>query len=390
MITKIINGKLVLNGRVEDNKKLYFEGDKITGITAENLPCDIEIDACGKYVSPGFIDTHIHGGVGFSCTDGGIEPILKIAEFHLKHGTTTILPSPAACSHETMMNFLADLRNIIDNNLSQSRIPGTHLEGSYFSHGQLGAQKGSFSRDPVVSEYTEVIDNYKDIIKRWSFAPELPGSVEFCKAVIDAGITPSIGHTNAVYEDVIKVYDLGCRMVTHLYSSMSTITREKGLRRLGVIESAYLLDDIIPEVISDGAHLPPELLKLIIKHFGYDRICMITDATRCAGIEDVEAFKRTYKGELDLIVEDDVAKLPDRSSLAGSIATTDRLVRTMVKKVGVSIPDAIKMMCYNPAKSIGEDKIGELKVGNFADIVIFDENINISNVIVGGKSIDLE
>ena len=177
------------------------------------------------------------------------------------------------------------------------------------------------------------------------------------------------------------------RLVTHLYSGMSTITREMGFRRLGVIESSYLFDDLMVEVIADSKHLPPILLKLILKHKGSDNICLITDAMRAAGLGEGESYLGKKGEEVKCIVEDGVAKLLDRSAFAGSVATADMLIKTFVKNVGVSVEESVKMLTKNPAKIMGLTNKGDIIKGYDSDFVIFDDDINIKNVIVRGKEL---
>lgn len=384
-VIKIAGGKVIGETGILDGYNVYFSGNTILAVTDEALPCDKEIDAGGLYVSPGFIDTHVHGGGGNDFMDGGTDPIVAAAEFHLKHGTTTILPTTLACSYETLMSFMGDLRQVIAKKMSRANIPGAHLEGPYFSHAQSGAQKPEYIRDPEPKEYGEVLEKYADIILKWSFAPERDGSERFCEALVNSGIVPSVGHSDATLADIEKVYQKGCKHYTHLYSGMSTITRHGGFRVLGAVESAYYYEDADVEVIADGKHLPPELLRLIVQQKGVDRVCMVTDGMRGAGMPDGPSFLGRKGEEMPCILEDGIAKLPDRTAFAGSVATTDRLVRTMVKLVGVDVWSAVQMMTKNPARIVGLKTKGVLKENYDADIVLFDEDIQVKTVIVGGK-----
>ena len=388
MVTRIKNGVLVLPDKIEKNLYIYIENGKILKITDEELPFEKDIDAGGLYVSPGFIDMHVHGGGGCDFMSGSCEEIEKSALFHLTHGTTSILATSIACSAPVLIEFLRNICSLMEAKTVPNLI-GVHLEGPYFSLAQSGAQNPDYIKAPEEAEYKTFIEEGKGYIKKWSFAPELAGSEDFCKCIQKANIVPSVGHSDASFSQVKKVYDLGCRSFTHLYSGMSTITREKGFRILGVIESAYLLDDTKVEIIADGKHLPPELLKLIVKQLGVDNISLITDAMRGAGMPD----GRTYLGNKDeampCLIEDGVAKLLDRSAFAGSVATTDRLVRTMVNEAGVSLCDAVKMITINPAKELNLKTKGKLLENFDADIVFFDENINVKNVFVKGNEIAL-
>jgi len=381
---KITNGKLLTPEGISE-KILYIENGKIVEISDCDKSCDVEINAEGNYVSPGFIDMHCHGGAGHDFMDGTKEDVLKAAHAHLKHGTTTIYPTSLACDIDVLKNALNMIREAQKE--CKSNIPGVHLEGPYFSKDQCGAQNLEYITPPDEAEYKELVSLYGDLIKKWSFAPELEGSEKFCEFLIENGIVPSIAHSNAKYEDVKAVYDKGLRSMTHFYSCMSTITREKGFRKLGIIESAYLLDDINIEIIADGCHLPPELLKLICKSFKVENIALVTDAMRGATQPDGPSVLGRLDDGLDCVVEDGVAKLLDRSAFAGSVATADRLVRTMYKLAGVSICDAVKMMTSSPAKMMGLKTKGRLEKGMDADIVIFDDNINIKEVIVNGETV---
>jgi N-acetylglucosamine-6-phosphate deacetylase len=216
----------------------------------------------------------------------------------------------------------------------------------------------------------------------------LKGAVEFGKYVKAKGVLPSIAHTDAIYEDVIVAFENGYTLATHLYSAMSGVTRRNAFRYAGVVESAYIIDDMDVEIIADGVHLPAPLLKLVFKIKGSDRTALITDAMRAAGTDVRESVLGNPKNGLKVIVEDGVAKLPDRTSFAGSVATADRLVRTMISMAGISLTDTVKMMTATPARILGVlDKKGELVKGKDADIVIFDDNINVSMTMVNGNII---
>ncbi len=387
MITKIINGKIVLADKILTDSYIYFEDGKITAVTSENLPADREIDAKGNFVSAGFIDVHCHGGGGYDFMDGGVDAIINAANFHLKTGTTSIMPTSLACSTEVLTRFLEVLREAKNSEKLQGTILGAHLEGPYFSQKQAGAQNPDYIIPPKKGDYEMILRNFGDIICRWSFAPEHEGSEEFCEALVKADVYPSVGHSDATYKDIKAVYDKGCKTVTHLYSGMSTITREEGYRKLGVIETAYLLDEMMVEIIADGKHLPAELLKMIVKCKDNDKICLVTDAMRAAGTDVKESFLGRTGEEMACIIDDDVAKLPDKSAFAGSIATTNRLVRTMVKEAGLSVEKAVAMITEVPARIFNLQGKGALKQGFDADIVIFDDNIDIKKVIARGKEI---
>lgn len=386
MITKITGAALIMDEIVRDSA-LYLKDDKILAVTREELPYDQLLDAQGCYLSPGFIDIHTHGGGGHDFMDGGVEPILEGCRMHLRHGTTSILPTTLASAIPALKRSILDIGEAMKIKGDYPHIIGAHLEGPYFSQNQSGAQDPRYIKAPQPKEYEEILEMGEGIIKRWSFAPELDGADAFCEALVRRNVIPSIAHSDAVYADVKAAYDKGCRLVTHLYSGMSTVTRKGGFRSLGVVESAFLLDNIIVETIADGMHLPPELLLMIYKIKGPDRICLVTDSMRGAGMPDGPSILGRKEDGMACIIEGGVAFLPDHSAFAGSVATTDRLVRTFVK-AGVGLCDAVKMASTTPAKVLGLKK-GRLEPSYDADLVLFDDAINVKGVILDGRCLDL-
>lgn len=377
---RIKSDKIILKDKTVSGY-VYFEKGTIATVTDEDMPFEGEYDFSGYYVSPGFIDMHTHGGGGFSF-DGSADDVAAAANFHLTHGTTSVYPTVSAAPIEVMAAAADSIKQAMDRRLAKANIMGIHMEGPYLSAKQCGAQCPDFIKNPDKSEYMPVMEKYGDYIARWSYAPENDINHDFCRYITDRGMIASAGHTDAVYDDMLGAVQNGCNLVTHLYSCTSTITRDHGFRRLGVIETAFLLDDIYVETIADGKHLPPELIRLILKVKGTDRVALITDSLSLAGT----ASKSGIMQATEYVIEDGVCKLMDRSAFAGSIATADRLVRVVTGEAGVSLTEAVKMITYVPAQIMKLNK-GELSRGKDADIVVFDENINISDVFVMGNKI---
>ena len=372
---KIIVGEELFDGYV------YLEGDKIVNVTTENIPCEESYDYTGKFVSPGFIDMHTHGAGGHDFMYGGVEGVIAACRAHLEHGTTCVLPTISTGAFSAMREAVIS----IDEAMKSGKAPnalGAHLEGPYFSVNQCGAQDTSNITPPNPADYERLVEDYGSAIKRWSYAPENDKDATFCKYLSAHGIIPSVGHSDAIYDDLKLAMANGLHLVTHLYSCTSTITRDHGFRRLGIIETAYLEDDMYVEIIADGKHLPPELLRLILKCKPSDKIALITDSMAIAGTDISNGDLSGVK----YIVEDGVCKMKDRSAFAGSIATTNGLIRTMVKDAGCSVPLAVKMLTKVPAEILGVNK-GVLAAGKDADIVVFDDAFEVLQVFLAGAKI---
>ena len=386
---KIYNGKVITPTKILDGGSLLLTGATITTVSEKNIEAEdaVEIDAKGNYVSSGFIDIHVHGGGGHDFMDATETAFLKIAETHARHGTTSMLPTTLTSSKEEILHTLQVYEQANKKNTSGSQFLGMHLEGPYFAMNQRGAQDPRYIRNPDPKEYEDILA-HSSCIRRWSAAPELSGAIEFGKCVRSKGILPSIAHTDALYEEALLAFENGYTLVTHLYSAMSGVTRKNAFRYAGVVEAAYLLDELDVEIIADGVHLPAPLLKLVYKIKGADRTALITDAMRAAAMPPGESVLGNIHNGIKVIVEDDVAKLPDRSSFAGSVATPDRLVRTMLRLAEVPMIDVIRMITATPARILNvSDKKGELSPGKDADIVIFDNDINVQMTIVNGRVI---
>jgi N-acetylglucosamine-6-phosphate deacetylase len=386
---KIYNGKVITQQGIVESGTVLIDAGKIQSIVAgdSKATADNEIDAKGNYISPGFIDIHVHGGGGHDFMDNTPEAFRAIANMHALHGTTAMCPT-------TLTSDLADLHEtirvydeVVATKYRGADFIGLHIEGPYLSINQRGAQDPRYIRNFDEKEYKSVVASSRSV-RRWSVAPELPGSSSFARHMTANRIMPAIAHSDALYEEVLQAIADGYTHVTHFYSCMSSVTRRNARRFAGIVETTYLLDVLTTEIIVDGVHLPAPLLKLIYKIKGPGKVALITDAMRGAGMPPGESILGSKKNGLPVIVEDGVAKLMDRSSFAGSVATTDMLVQNMISLAGVSLHDAVTMMTHTPAVIMGvESTKGSLEKGKDADIVIFDNNINVGLTMVGGDII---
>lgn len=373
--------------------EVLTKGDRIVQIALEGKieeEAGQVVDVGGRYLSPGFIEVHSHGAGGYDFMDGDAESIYSACEAHLRHGTTSILPTTITSTKESLFAFV-DLFNTLD--LKRKNCPnilGMHLEGPYFAMNQKGAQDPKYLRNPDQEEYLAVLER-TDRIKRWSFAIELPGSSQFLAALRSHGIVSSLAHSDATCQEVFRAYENGITALTHFYSCMASVKRVHAFRVAGAVEAGYLLDDLYVEVIADGCHLPGELLQLIYKIKGPERICLVTDSMRGAGMPDGEYILGGRETGMTCIKEDGVAKLMDRSAFAGSVATSDRLVRTFQKLTGAPLHEVVKMASLTPAHLLGIDKdTGSIGLGKTADLIIFDDDVSVSLVMVRGELVNTD
>jgi N-acetylglucosamine-6-phosphate deacetylase len=388
MTTKITNARVVGENEIYAGFDVWFRDGRILAVTRDEHPFDAQadrvIDAGGAYLSPGWIDIHTHGAGGADFLDGTPDAYRTAARTHAEHGTTTLLPTTTSVDAARIVTSAAALDAVRDDP-DLPDMPGLHLEGPYLAVSQKGAQEDRFIH-PFDEAETDAILSASDRILRWTAAPELPGAERFAERLLSRGILPCIGHTDADFAEVERAFRMGFTHVTHLYSCMSTVHRVNAYRVAGVLEAAYYLDGMTAELIADGCHLPPELLRYAVKFKGRERLALVTDSMRAAGMPEGPSILGARENGLPVIVEEGVAKLTDRSAFAGSVATADRLVRTMVG-AGISLVDAVYMMTASPARIIGLTDRGTLSPGTRADFTLFDEEIRVVRTIVGGQVI---
>lgn len=376
---KIKSDKILTNGGLFDGY-VYIEGNKIQSVEQIDRPAEKTYDFTGLYVAPGFIEMHTHGAAGETFIDCDVDGVIKACNFQLSKGVTTILPTLSAAPYKMMKEGVKNIALAKRDERLKSNILGTHLEGPYFSPKQSGAQSVDFMTPPIKEEYEELLKEFPEDVARFSYAPETDENGVFSKYITEHGVLSSAGHTDATYADMKVAMENGCKLVTHLYSCTSTITRDKGFRILGVIETAYLEDDLYVEIIADGKHLPPDLINMIIKIKGTDKVALITDSLGVAGTD----LKEGTSLGIDFIIDEGVCRLKDLSGFAGSIATADKCIRVITEECGHSLSDAVKMYTEVPAKILGINK-GSLKAGFDADVIAFDDKIDIKHAFVMGE-----
>lgn len=382
----ITNAQLVLENSVETGWLMVLDG-KISniGFGKYNGESDGDVlDAKGNYLSPGFIDLHVHGGNGCDFMDADPEGFEKIARYHSSNGVTSMLATTLAGEADETESVLKTFCRVRDS-VECCNLLGVHLEGPYFSHKYKGAQDPRYLKNPDTNEAERLLSY--GVVKRWSMAPELEGAKELAKELKKAGIVASVAHTDADFDTVKSASDWGFSLMTHLYSGMSQASIRNGKRVGGAVEAGLLLDEMTVELIADGYHLGEEILRLILKCKGYEKIILTSDAMRGAGLPENSVTKLgSLKNGQDVRIYDGVAHTMDGTAFAGSVASGNRLLKTMLSATGLPVWAVVSMVTKNPAKLIGvDDRKGLLKVGMDADLVLFDKDINVISVMNSGK-----
>lgn len=382
MLTQIINGKILTPQGWLKEGSVILRDNKILEVTN----CDLAVigaelvDVKGMYVVPGFIDIHVHGGGGRDFQEGTEDAFREAVKAHSLRGTTSIFPTLSSSTVPMIERAVETCTRLMAE--KDSPILGLHLEGHYLNPNKAGAQLPEWIKNPDPNEYIPIVEN-SHCLARWDAAPELPGALQFGKYCSEKGILPSIAHTNAEYSDVKAAFEAGFTHVTHFYNAMPGFHNKQGYKYEGTVESVYLIDDMTIECVADGIHVPPTILRMAYKIKGVERMAVITDALAVAAADNsAKAF------DPRVIIEDGVCKLTDRTALAGSIATSDRLVRTLVQQAEVPLEDAVRMASETPAHIMGvHRRKGTLARGKDADIVILDDKLKVRCVWQMGKII---
>lgn len=383
MLTQIVNGTILTPQGWLKNGSIILRDNKVLEVTN----CDLAIiganivDARGMYVVPGYIEMHVHGGGGRDFQEGTEEAFETAVKSHLKYGTTSIFPTLSSSTVPMIQRAVETCNKMMAQ--PNSPVLGLHLEGHYLNPKRAGAQMPKWIKNPDPNEYVHIVEN-SPCLKRWDAAPELPGAIQFGRYCRDNGILPSIAHTAAEWQDVKAGYENGFTHVTHFYNAMPGFHNKREYKYEGTVESVYLIDDMTVECVADGIHVPPTILRMCYKIKGVERMALITDALAVAAMDgDGKAF------DPRVVIEDGVCKLSDRSALAGSIATNDRLVRTAVQQAEIPLEDAVRMCSETPARIMNVlDRKGTLERGKDADVLILDENLKVRCVWQMGQIVE--
>lgn len=375
------NAKIVLKDRVIEGDILTADGiirdiiDRKSPVKAETLEAENSIDLDGKYVVPGFIDVHIHGSNGADAMDGTVEALKTISSYIATKGTTKFLATTLTSSKEELINVLKIAADLQNKEIDGATIFGVHMEGPYFDIEYKGAQNEKYMKPATEKEIKDYLDVKPGLVKMMSLSPHTEQSIETVKFLKENGVIVSVGHSAAKFNDVMKAVDAGLSHSTHTFNGMRGINH----REPGVAGAVLISDKINAEVIFDKIHIHPEIVRLMIKAKGTDKVVCITDAMAATGLPNGD-----YKlGELDVYVKDGEARLKSNDSLAGSVLTMDKAFKHVIE-LGYPIYEAVKLTSTNAAIEFGLNA-GAIEVGKEADFTVLDDSYNVDMTIVNGN-----
>ena len=376
----IINGKILIKNEVVYGKSLLFDEKILEFVEAENLEkllpkCEEIIDANGNFVSPGFIDMHVHGSGGYDVMDGTDQALSVISSVIAHNGVTGFLPTTMTMSEEKIYASLDNIRLHMKNKINGAKILGAHMEGPFINKKYKGAQKEDF----IIKPNFKFIEDYTDVIKLITLAPEEDDNFDFIKEIVEkTNIILSIGHSNAEYEETMDAIKCGISHATHTFNAMTPLNH----RKPGIV-GAIFNSDIYCELIADGIHVHPAIFNILKKVKGTNKIILITDSMRAGCLRDGVS----ELGGQKVIVENNSARL-ENGTLAGSILKLNEGIKNFMDNSDVDICEAISLVSINPARELGLDKVkGSLEAGKYADIVILDSNFNVQQTIVEGNTV---
>lgn len=370
----ITNGTIILkDGLMKQN--ILIDGDTIVGFTTD-IPEGYEvIDAMGHYVAPGFVDVHTHGRNAFDTMDGIYEAIDTISVNCMKTGVTSVLPTTMTQSIPLTKRAI---QNCVDymGHENGAKIAGVHMEGPFIEVKKKGAQPGEYVLAPSIEQFEEMVNGNHQAIALITVAPEVVGMPSFIHYLNHLGITVSMGHTNANYEEAKAGFREGITHSTHTYNAMNGFTH----REPGAVGAIFDSDDVYAELILDGIHVHFAAAKTLIKEKGIGKVCLITDSMEAAGLHE----GKYQLGGQGVYVKNGEARLAD-GTLAGSVLNMNVAVKNAYQKLHLPIYEAVRMASYNPAMSINRHEIGEIAPNKKADLLVINDNIDILKVLIDGE-----
>jgi N-acetylglucosamine-6-phosphate deacetylase len=380
MTYAVRNVKIVTPFRIIENGSVIVTGKKISalgGVEDVEIPSSMKsYDMNGMILTPGFIDVLVHGGGGAGFADDNEESIGTVSEFFFEHGTTGLLASLYSKPLKLLVKDVARIAKYVDSH-KYTNVKGIHMEGPFINPEMKGAMKEEYLWKPDVDSWNQLYSASKGYIKLMTIAPELPGCHDVMRAAANDRVVLSVGHSMALFHEIEAAIDNGAAHVTHMFNAMQPFHH----REPGVIVGGLLRNELKLELIADGIHVHPAVMRLMYNIKGDGGIVLITDAIRASGMPDGDYTFMDQK----IKVKDKKAFLED-GTLAGSTLTMERAVKNMVELVGVPLTDAVRMASLNGAKVLGlESRKGILAVGKDADFVILDINFEVQLTIYEGN-----
>jgi N-acetylglucosamine-6-phosphate deacetylase len=388
-------GTIVLEDRPLKDGCVQVVGDRIqsveTAVPSPGKSSERLVDLEGGYLVPGFVDLHVHGGAGADFMDGDEEAFQTICRAHLRHGTTSLLPTTTVASHEQLRTFLETCRRLKTESTGGARILGAHFYGPYFAPEARGCHPLQPARPPKREEFEQYL-KYADAIVTATVAPELPGAEAFVRACRDRGIRCNAGHTHATFDQMQAAVQWGVRHVDHLFCAMSDRARLRQSQaypmRGGVMEATLFFDELTTEVIADGKHLDRELLMLAYKIKGPDRLALVTDCNRALDMPDGEYMFGPKDGGERILRRDGVGVMPDGQALASGVMGMDHCLKTFHQLTSYPLSEVVRMATLTPARIAGHDaELGSITPGKLADLLVLDSDLNVRKVFLAGKPV---
>jgi len=340
------------------------------------------LDAAGGYITPGLVDIHIHGSHGADVLDATPEALQTMSRFLATRGVTSFVPTMITAPTEDLLAGLANARRVKGTGrLPGAEMLGVHQEGPFLNPAQKGAHPEKLLVSPTPERYAPFLE-YADVLTSMTLAPELEGAIGLIRALRDRGVVAACGHSMAIHREFVPAIEAGLSHAVHCFCNMGTLRRDNLKRVAGVVETVLYDDRLTTELIADGWHIGDTLMKLAVKVKGVERVCLVTDAMAAAGMPP----GRYFVGGVEAIVEDGIARLPDNTAYASSVATMDVCVLNAVERIGLKLSEAVRMASLTPATVVGvEERKGSLEPGKDADVVVLDENANVRLTVVRGK-----
>lgn len=373
-----ITGGSVFTGEGFEKRDVVVKGERFIENSSTTCVQDDEpiIDATDCYVIPGLVDIHFHGSAGADMSDGDVEGLHKMGAYEASRGITAMCPATMTLPQEVLLKAALAAKAYVPAE-NEAALVGINMEGPYISPGKVGAQNPEYVRNPDIEEFKELQEASGGLFKLVDIAPEEPNADVFIETLAD-DVRISVAHTTTNYDTAEAAFAKGARHMTHLYNAMPGLHH----REPGPIPAAVEHPEVTAEIIADGVHIHPAMVRLAFKLFGDDRMILVSDTLRAAGLGD-----GVYDlGGQDVTVKGPVATI-EAGNLAGSVSDLMRCLTVAVKDMDIPLVSAVKASTINPARAIGLEDRGVIAPGYVADAVVLDQDLSIKAVVVRGVAL---